>query len=134
MREINKNINNLEQDPVFETDLVIGVRSDNLDSNILIGSYVIIPKSQVKTPFDLTEEEWIDTKKIMNDIKDYLDEKYQPDGYNLGWNVGKVGGQNVDHAHFHILPRYRDEPYAGKGIRAWLKSEENLRKKFTNKN
>ena len=120
-------------DPIFENDSVIGVRSDDLNENILVGSYVIIPKTQVETPFDLSEQEWIDTQKMMNEIKIYLDEKYQPDGYNLGWNVGKVGGQNVAHAHFHILPRYADEPYAGKGIRAWFKKEENLRECFKNK-
>ena len=125
-------INAVGEDPVFENDSVMGVRSDYLKENILIGSYVIIPKTQVETPFDLSEKEWVDTQKIMNEIKAYLDEKYKPDGYNLGWNVGEVGGQNVAHAHFHILPRYKDEPYAGKGIRAWIKKEENLRECFKN--
>ena len=67
---------------------------------------------------------------MMNEIKKYLDEKYQPDGYNLGWNVGKVGGQEVAHAHFHIIPRYADEPLAGRGIRYLFKQDENLRKCF----
>lgn len=111
----------------------MGVRADNLKENILVGSYVIIPKSQVETPFDLSEEEWIDTKKMMNEIKKYLDKKYQPDGYNLGWNVGASGGQNVAYAHFHIIPRYSDEPYAGKGIRYLYKQDKNMRKKHTGK-
>jgi len=132
---IKREITNNEKfdDPVFENDSVVGVRSDDLKENILLGSYVIIPKTQVESPFDLSEKEWLDTREIMNEIKNYLDEKYKPDGYNLGWNVGEVGGQNVAHAHFHILPRYKDEPYAGKGIRAWLKKEENLRECFINK-
>lgn len=133
MKKINKNIDNLENDPVFENETLMGVRADNLKENILVGSYVIIPKSQVETPFDLSEQEWIDTKKMMNEIKKYLDKKYQPEGYNLGWNVGKVGGQNVAYAHFHIIPRYSDEPYAGKGIRYLYKQEKNMRKKHTGK-
>ena len=127
MERINKNENNLENDPVFENNTVIGVRSNKLKTNILVGSYVIIPKSQVKTPFDLSKEEWDDTHKMLGEIKAYLDEKYKPDGYNLGWNVGKAGGQNVSHAHLHIIPRFNDEPYAGKGIRYFLKQEDNIR-------
>lgn len=37
------------------------------------------------------------------------------------------GGQSIHHAHLHVVPRFRDEPLAGKGIRPWLKSEANLR-------
>jgi len=60
-------------------------------------------------------------------IKCYLDERYLPDGYNLGWNVGRIAGQEVEHAHLHIIPRFADEPFAGKGIRHWLKKGENTR-------
>ena len=119
---------NEKEDPTFENDSMMGVRSNNLKHNTLIGSYVIIPKSQVGTPFELTDKEWEDTKLLMKEIKAYLDKKYAPDGYNLGWNVGKVGGQEVAHAHLHIIPRYSDELYAGKGIRYWFKQPENIRK------
>ena len=115
----------------FETDLVYAVPSADSSgrefSNTLVGSYVVIPKSHVKTPFDLSEAEWIDTKKMIDTIKQYLDQKYKPDGYNLGWNVGRVGGQTVSYAHLHIIPRFEDEPFAGKGIRYWLKKDENIR-------
>ena len=46
----------------FENELVIGVPSTDKDGNIydkvLVGSYVVIPKSYVETPFDMTELEW----------------------------------------------------------------------------
>ena len=126
MKNINIEIND-SIDPTFENDTMIGVRSNNLKNNTLIGSYVIIPKSQISSPFDLTQKEWNDTFLLMNEIKSYLDSKYKPDGYNLGWNVGKVAGQEISHAHFHIIPRYNDELYAGKGIRYWFKQPENIR-------
>lgn len=126
MEKIAIQINDKE-DPTFENDTMMGVRSNNLKHNTLVGSYVIIPKSQVGTPFELSDKEWEDTKLLMREIKAYLDEKYHPDGYNLGWNVGKVGGQEVAHAHLHIIPRYADEPLAGKGIRYWFKQPENIR-------
>ena len=131
MKKISIQINDAE-DPTFENDTMIGVRSNNLKNNTLIGSYVIIPKSQVGTPFELSDKEWEDTKLLMRQIKEYLDQKYNPDGYNVGWNVGKVGGQEIAHAHLHIIPRYADEPYAGKGIRYWFKQPENIRQSLKN--
>ena len=124
---------NEKEDPTFENDTMMGVRSNNLKHNTLVGSYVIIPKSQVGTPFELSDKEWNDTKLLMRKIKEYLDQKYSPDGYNVGWNVGKVGGQEVAHAHLHIIPRYSDELYAGKGIRYWFKQPENIRESLKNK-
>ena len=132
MEVIDIQLNEVE-DPTFENDTMIGVRSNNLKHNTLVGSYVIIPKSQVGTPFELNDKEWEDTKLLMKEIKAYLDNKYAPDGYNLGWNVGKVGGQEVAHAHFHIIPRYSDELYAGKGIRYWFKQPENIRNSLKDK-
>jgi histidine triad (HIT) family protein len=88
---------------------------------------MIIPKEHRVTPFDLSDEEWAATKELMSKAKFYIDEKYNPDGYNVGWNCGDVGGQHVFHSHLHIIPRYADEPLAGHGIRYWFKQENNRR-------
>lgn len=93
----------------------------------LEGAGVIIPKKHREDPFDLTIEEWNATYSLLKTAKKYLDEKYQPQGYNLGWNCGEIAGQHIFHSHFHILPRYNDEPLAGKGIRYMLKSANNKR-------
>ncbi|WP_010094324.1 HIT family protein [Ornithinibacillus scapharcae] len=94
----------------------------------LEGAGLIVPKEHRETAFDLTLEEWNATYSLLRDVKAFLDEKYHPQGYNLGWNCGEVGGQHIFHAHFHVIPRYVDEPLAGKGIRYMFKSEENKRK------
>ncbi len=109
---IDKNIESKE--PVFENNTMIAVKSNNLKFNTLVGSYVIIPKSQVGSPFELSYEEWEDSRLLLLEVKEYLDKRYKPDGYNIGWNVGKVAGQEVAHAHMHIIPRYADEPYYSK--------------------
>jgi len=94
---------------------------------VLVGSGLIIPKQHRETAFDLTAVEWQDTYALLVQVKELLDEQYAPDGYNLGWNVGSVGGQEVFHAHLHVILRFREEPLAGKGIRYWLKQESNKR-------
>ncbi|MBH1939655.1 HIT family protein [Mobilitalea sibirica] len=92
---------------------------------VLIGSGIIVPRKHRETVFDLTIEEWNATYELLQRVKLYLDEKYNPQGYNIGWNVGKVGGQEVFHAHLHVIPRFDKEPFAGKGIRHWIKQPEN---------
>lgn len=93
----------------------------------LEGAGVIVPKIHRETVFDLTIEEWNATYELLQEVKRYLDKKHQPAGYNLGWNCGEVGGQHIFHAHFHVLPRYKDEPLAGKGIRYMFKGIHNQR-------
>ena len=94
---------------------------------VLIGSGIIIPKAHRETVFDLTEREWAATFRLLKRVKQLLDSEHQPQGYNLGWNAGSVAGQEVFHVHLHVIPRYADEPLAGKGIRYWLKQPENRR-------
>lgn len=98
-----------------------------IPQEVLIGSGVIIPKAHRETVFDLTEVEWRSTYSLLKRVKELLDERYHPQGYNFGWNSGSVAGQEVFHAHMHVIPRFQDEPYAGKGMRYWLKQPENKR-------
>ncbi|CAM3207058.1 HIT family protein [Filibacter tadaridae] len=96
----------------------------------LEGAGIIVPKKHRETAFDLTLEEWNATYALLQEVKKYLDEKHRPQGYNLGWNCGEVGGQHIFHAHFHVLPRYEDELLAGKGIRSMFKGANNQRGSF----
>lgn len=94
---------------------------------VLVCSGLIIPFRHVPSPFDLTDQEWLETLQLLKDAKAILGQ-FKPDGYNLGWNVGKAAGQDVMHAHLHIIGRFSDEPLAGRGIRYHLKQPENLRR------
>jgi histidine triad (HIT) family protein len=91
------------------------------------GAGIIVPRSHKETVFDLSENEWTSTYQLLHEVKGYIDKKYKADGYNVGWNCGHVGGQHIFHSHLHVIPRYSDEPFAGKGIRYLLKSKENDR-------
>ena len=94
---------------------------------VLIGSGIIIPRAHRETPFDLTAGEWNATFDLLGQVKDRLDLEHAPQGYNVGWNCGEVAGQSVSHVHMHVIPRYEDEPFAGRGVRYWIKQDENKR-------
>ncbi|MFQ3542910.1 HIT family protein [Halobacillus rhizosphaerae] len=97
------------------------------EQRVLIGSGLIVPKAHRETVFDMTEEEWVDSKRLLEQVKQYQQDRLNPDGYNVGYNCGQTGGQHIFHAHMHVIPRFSDEPHAGKGIRHWLKQSNNKR-------
>ena len=109
---------------IFENEYCVAIERND---KVLIGACIINPKAHKATVFDLDCNEWEATKQLVDKVKSYLDSKYNPDGYNVGWNNGEVAGQTIFHAHLHVIPRYADEPYAGRGIRSWIKREENIR-------
>lgn len=97
------------------------------EGGALNGSGVIVPKAHHATVFDLTPGELVATFELLHEVRPLLDDRYRPDGYNVGWNCYAAGGESIPHAHLHVLLRFADEPRAGKGIRAWLKQPENTR-------
>lgn len=109
---------------VLESELCVFTQ---ISQPVLMGSGLIIPRSHRETVFDLTKEEWRDTRELLMQVKSRLDHEHAPDGYNIGWNCGSIAGQEIRHAHLHIIPRFKDDPYAGRGIRWWLKRDENRR-------
>jgi diadenosine tetraphosphate (Ap4A) HIT family hydrolase len=100
---------------------------NNRAQGALAGSGVIIPMRHAATVFDLTIDEVRATFLLLSVVKEWMDITYAPDGYNVGWNCGAAAGQEIMHAHLHVIPRFRDEPYTGRGIRSWLKEESNRR-------
>jgi histidine triad (HIT) family protein len=109
--------------PLFGNDSCFFLGSKDA---ILSHGGMIIPRRHVTTPFELNEAEWRDTFALLNEAKAHLDAAL-PDGYTIGWNVGRVGGQTVDHTHLHIIARFADEPLAGQGLRHHLKQPSNRR-------
>lgn len=73
------------------------------------GHTLLIPKRHCETFFDLNDFESGILSHIINVIKLILDEKFKPDGYNIGCNCGEAAGQTVMHCHIHIIPRYKGD-------------------------
>jgi diadenosine tetraphosphate (Ap4A) HIT family hydrolase len=92
------------------------------DSNALSrGHVLVVPKRHVASFFDMTPEEQAAVLTLLNDAQQSIQAKHAPDGYNIGVNIGKAGGQSRMHVHVHLIPRYEgDVPDPRGGIRCVL--------------
>ena len=89
------------------------------------GHALIIPRRHVASFFDLTKDEQQDMLKLADSVKRIVDEKYHPDGYNVGVNVGEAAGQSIFHVHMHLIPRYKgDVSNPRGGVRGVIPSKQ----------
>lgn len=71
------------------------------------GHLMVAPYRHTGELEDLTEEELRDVDRLLQRSVRALKEEYQPDGFNLGMNLGRVAGAGVpDHIHWHVVPRW----------------------------
>ena len=73
------------------------------------GHVLIVPKKHASSFFDATAEEMASVGDLLTKVKELLDERFHPDGYNVGANVGTAAGQTVFHWHIHVIPRYKGD-------------------------
>jgi ATP adenylyltransferase len=56
---------------------------------------------------ELTDGEALELHGLTGQALAALRAVYKPDGFNLGWNLGRVAGAGVvDHVHLHVVPRW----------------------------
>lgn len=70
------------------------------------GHALIIPKRHIETVFEMNAEEWSAAGSLINAAKQEIEKEHQPLGYNIAVNCGKVAGQEIMHAHIHLIPKY----------------------------
>ena len=80
------------------------VRHDN--HSLSRGHVLVIPKRHVASFFDMTGEEQSAVLALLAEVQKSIQKQHSPDGYNIGVNVGKAGGQSRMHVHVHLIPRY----------------------------
>lgn len=79
------------------------------------GHTLIIPKRHVASYFDLTNHEREAMNMMLQYVRLRVEERYHPDGYNIGINVNEAAGQSVSHVHVHLIPRYKGDVENPKG-------------------
>lgn len=93
---------------------------------VSIGHALIIPKRHVASYFDLTNHEREAMNVMLQYVKQKIDERFHPDGYNIGINVNEAAGQSVFHVHMHLIPRYKGDVENPKGgVRGVIPSKQN---------
>lgn len=70
------------------------------------GHVLVVPRQHVETFFDATRDQIKAINDLIFEVKKHLDQRFGPDGYNIGVNAGMAAGQTVFHLHYHIIPRY----------------------------
>lgn len=90
------------------------------------GHTLFMTKRHVKDFFETTDEERNAIFELVDKVKEMLDEKYSPTGYNIGMNCGVSAGQSVMHIHVHLIPRYDgDVKNPRGGVRGVIPKKQN---------
>ncbi len=71
------------------------------------GHLLVAPNRHLDDLAALTEAEALELHRLAVDGIGALARLYRPQGHNLGWNLGRVGGAGiVEHIHLHVVPRW----------------------------
>ena len=71
------------------------------------GHLMVAPLRHVGELGELEDDEVLELHRLAESGIGALAQVYAPQGYNLGWNLGRVAGAGVvDHVHLHVVPRW----------------------------
>lgn len=71
------------------------------------GHLLVVPYREAADIEDLNEEEYQDLSNTVRKAKKLLRLALQPDGFNIGYNIGAPAGAGIpQHVHCHIVPRW----------------------------
>ncbi|MEG0657484.1 HIT family protein [Anaerorhabdus sp.] len=91
---------------VYEDEHVIAI----LDiAQVTYGHTLVIPKKHCNDILDADEETMIHIAKVLPMLSNKIVKNCKAEGSHIISNQGAISGQTVDHLHFHIIPRYRED-------------------------
>ncbi len=74
------------------------------------GHLMVLPYRQVSGLEELTDDEMLELMQWTRRCMGALRETMRPDGFNVGFNLGKIAGAGiVEHLHLHIVPRWNGD-------------------------
>ncbi len=74
------------------------------------GHLLIAPYRHVGSYTDLEDEEFLEIMKISKLFVKAIREVMEPDGFNMGFNIGRTAGAGIDdHVHYHVVPRWNGD-------------------------
>lgn len=74
------------------------------------GHLMVIPYNHVPDPEFLDDQTLLEMWKLVNKSKSIIKKLFNPDGFNIGMNLGRVSGAGIDeHVHMHLVPRWNGD-------------------------
>jgi ATP adenylyltransferase len=74
------------------------------------GHLMVAPFRHVGELEEVKDDEALDMQQVLQRSIRALKEAMQPDGFNLGMNLGTVAGAGIpDHLHWHVVPRWNGD-------------------------
>ena len=71
------------------------------------GHLLVVPYRHVASLDELSDDEYLDLSTLLRDVATALTKAYEPDGMNVGMNLGTAAGAGIPkHLHAHALPRW----------------------------
>ncbi len=70
------------------------------------GHTLVIPKGHYPNLLDLPDDLWLEMGQACRRVAQALRTALEAQGFNLGMNNFEAAGQEVFHAHVHVIPRY----------------------------
>ena len=74
------------------------------------GHLMVVPYRHISSLEELTDEELHEHFNMVSRSIKVLRQVFNPGGFNLGINIGKVAGAGIEnHVHTHIVPRWQGD-------------------------
>ncbi len=70
------------------------------------GHLMVAPNKHRCSLKELTQEEMLESMQLLSKAQTVLEKHLNPEGFNIGANIGKAAGAGAEHLHFHIVPRW----------------------------
>ena len=84
------------------------------------GHALVVPRRHVADWFEARDEERLGLLDAIAVARAAILERHQPDGFNVGMNLGRAAGQTVMHLHLHVIPRYEGDAQDPRGGVRWV--------------
>ena len=74
------------------------------------GHLMILPGAHVATLVEVSQKTQFEMISLASYFTSLLAELMQPDGFNVGLNIGRAAGAGIDsHLHIHVVPRWNGD-------------------------
>lgn len=77
-------------------------------SQLTKGHTLVVPKVHSRNILDIKEADLLKVILVVQKLSKHICNKLGAEGLKIQQNNEPVGGQEVFHTHFHIIPQYKD--------------------------